>query len=79
MTPFCIFYRPVVDKGKKGTHAEPEDYADQYRFTSESNYAKSCPASDTKRWPNAQQMGLNESQYDAFKLALTSKLALIQG
>ena len=31
------------------------------------------------RWPTAEQFGLDSSQYDAIKLALTSKLALIQG
>ena len=68
-----------MEKLKKGVYTEPENYADQFKFKAESEYAKNCPATDEKRWPTAQQMGFNESQYDAFKLALTSKLALIQG
>lgn len=30
-------------------------------------------------WPNAEQLGLDESQYRALQLALTKSVALIQG
>ncbi len=34
---------------------------------------------DLTTWPSAQQMALDQSQYDAVKLALTKAVALIQG
>ncbi|XP_013143932.1 PREDICTED: NFX1-type zinc finger-containing protein 1-like [Papilio polytes] len=34
---------------------------------------------DEKTWPNYDQLGLNETQYEAFKLALTHEFAVIQG
>ncbi|XP_052747658.1 NFX1-type zinc finger-containing protein 1-like, partial [Galleria mellonella] len=30
-------------------------------------------------WPNAQELGFNNSQYEAFQLALTNEIAVIQG
>ena len=34
---------------------------------------------DEDTWPSEEQLGLNESQYEAFRLTMTHKLALIQG
>ncbi|CAM4789800.1 unnamed protein product [Rotaria magnacalcarata] len=34
---------------------------------------------DLSTWPNAQQLGLDQSQYTALQLALTKSVALIQG
>jgi hypothetical protein len=51
----------------------------EYVFSPSSSYAEKCYLSNQASWPNAQQMGLDESQYDAVRLALENKLALIQG
>lgn len=34
---------------------------------------------DVSTWPNAEQLGLDDSQYKALQLAMTKSLALIQG
>ncbi|XP_072308696.1 NFX1-type zinc finger-containing protein 1-like [Eucyclogobius newberryi] len=34
---------------------------------------------DAKAWPTMEKLGLDESQFDAFKLALTKELVIIQG
>jgi hypothetical protein len=34
---------------------------------------------DRTTWPNAEQLGLDKSQYEALQLALTKSVALIQG
>ncbi len=41
--------------------------------------AECCPIELEHMWPTQAQFGFDKSQYDALKLALTSKLALIQG
>ena len=41
--------------------------------------ASKCYASNPEAWPNADQMGLDSSQYEAVQLVLQNKLALIQG
>ena len=51
----------------------------EYKFSDECAYAMKCSTMDESSWPTAEQIGLNLSQYEALKLALTSKLALIQG
>ena len=53
--------------------------ASTYEFSDEVRWAERCVLTDESTWPNAEQMRLDASQYDALKLALTSKLALIQG
>ena len=50
-----------------------------YKFSDLANYAKSCFFNNQEYWPTSEQFGLDNSQYEALKLALTSKLALIQG
>jgi hypothetical protein len=51
----------------------------QYEFSYSSDYAKECYLSNQASWPSAEQMGLDQSQYNAIRLALENKLALIQG
>lgn len=43
------------------------------------NVSYKCLISNEHSWPNSKQMKLEESQYDAIKLALKNKLAIIQG
>ena len=50
------------------------------------NGETSCPflgetsdVKDVSTWPNAEQLGLDDSQYKALQLAMTKSLALIQG
>ena len=31
------------------------------------------------KWPTAEQLGFNDSQYEAFKMALTKEFVVIQG
>jgi hypothetical protein len=50
-----------------------------YEFTKESGFAEKCFLSNKEAWPTAQDMNLDASQYEAVKLALENKLALIQG
>lgn len=54
-----------------------EEYV--YKFSPTVSYASQCFVSNQKIWPSAEQMGLDKSQYEAVKLALENKLALIQG
>jgi MoxR-like ATPase len=37
------------------------------------------PVLDLRRWPSKEQLGLDESQYEALKIALTREVAVIQG
>ncbi|XP_072540909.1 NFX1-type zinc finger-containing protein 1 [Salminus brasiliensis] len=66
----------------------PPAYLEQYRRT----YDLSCVAAeghkasmkrfnplDADAWPTEEQLGLDESQLRAFKLALTKELAIVQG
>lgn len=70
--------RPLVEKQKSLVfdHLTKEFC---YKFSSLSLYAMSCYLSNKASWPTAQQMDLDVSQYEALKLALENKLALIQG
>jgi superfamily II DNA or RNA helicase len=51
----------------------------EYKFSKESDYAEKCFLSNQAAWPTAKQMNLDDSQYNAIRLALENKLALIQG
>lgn len=51
-------------------------YKDQHRV-SESD--KRVPVLDRSMWPTAEKLSLNPKQYEALVLALTKKIALIQG
>jgi len=35
--------------------------------------------SDTDTWPSAEELGMDESQYQAFSAALTREISIIQG
>ncbi len=40
---------------------------------------KDVPVLDVDHWPSKEQLGLDESQYKALKIALTKEVAVIQG
>ena len=40
---------------------------------------ENVPVLDVSSWPNKEQLGLDESQYEALKIALTKEVAVIQG
>lgn len=40
---------------------------------------ENVPVLDVNSWPNKEQLGLDESQYEALKIALTKEVAVIQG
>ena len=40
---------------------------------------KAVPVLDVDRWPSNELLGLDESQYEALKIALTKEVAVIQG
>lgn len=42
-------------------------------------HGKLSNVTDLSTWPNAEQLGLDDSQYKAFQLAITKSVALIQG
>ena len=47
--------------------------------TLEASQFKDVPVLEEDRWPNKEQLGLDESQYEALKIALTKEVAVIQG
>jgi hypothetical protein len=54
-------------------------YKERFEFDDSLNYAKNCYTNDINSWPSPKQMNLDDSQYEALKLALTKKIAIIQG
>ncbi|CAF1087216.1 unnamed protein product, partial [Brachionus calyciflorus] len=74
----CIDFRPLVDAKKKFV-TNKQTKLNDYEFSQSCLYAEKCFLSNSASWPTAEQMRLDESQYEAVKLALTNKLALIQG
>lgn len=40
---------------------------------------KNVPVVDVDQWPSKEQLGLDESQYEALQTALTKEVAVIQG
>ena len=40
---------------------------------------KDVPVLEEDRWPSKDELGLDESQYEALKIALTKEVAVIQG
>lgn len=52
-----------------------------FRFIDKNNDVTSLVnlTSYTSEWPDAERMGLNASQYLAFKSALTQEFSIIQG
>ena len=43
------------------------------------NYTDPVPVNNTTVWPTATELGLNDSQYAAYKAALTQDFSVIQG
>lgn len=50
-----------------------------YIFSKRSQFAASCNLSNEKEWLNSSRMNLDESQFEAIKLALENRLTFIQG
>lgn len=53
-----------------------------YRFIDKDSHVSqpvSLKYGESSRWPSAASLGLNNSQYEAFKQALTTEFAVIQG
>ena len=72
-----VLNRTLVDQ-KKEIKVDI-DGETRYEFTRDSEFAKRCFLSNKDAWPTAKDMNLDASQYEAIKLALENKLALIQG
>ena len=51
----------------------------EYDYDDDYGYIRRYGLQQTTRWPNASDLGFNESQFEAFKSALTQEYALIQG
>ena len=74
-----IDFRPLLTNTKRPSVLDTTTGLMTYEFDASSTYAATCNADDERAWPNRSQLGLDESQYDALKLALNNKLTLIQG
>ena len=63
--------------------AECEGRPPQYLMTGLADYTVdeglTYPVLVPEAWPSAQQLGLDDSQYRAFKFALTKEFVVIQG
>ena len=73
-----IDFRPIVDKNKQFVNDRSTGTVN-YQFDSQSDYAKACHAQYEREWPSPKQLHLDESQYEALKIGLTKKIAIIQG
>ena len=78
-SPKIIDFRPLLTNTKRPSVLDTATGLMTYEFDASSTYAATCNADDERAWPNRSQLGLDESQYDALKLALNNKLTLIQG
>ena len=78
-SPKIIDFRPLLTNTKRPSVLDTATGLMTYEFDASSTYAATCNADDERAWPNRSQLGLDESQYTALKLALNNKLALIQG
>lgn len=38
-----------------------------------------CPVLNTRKWPSAKQLGMDDSQHKALQMAITKEIAIIQG
>lgn len=81
----CYFCRYIVDCNPD---VHPPEYIMQFRSDYDlSNIAKNDHKNKVKpfdplnetAWPSEEQLGLDESQLKALKLALTKELAIVQG
>ncbi|CAH2048546.1 unnamed protein product, partial [Iphiclides podalirius] len=66
----------VDPEPKLPCYLQPDD---RYEIICEDFIDASFQVADANTWPTNEQLGLNESQYEAFKLALTHEFAVIQG
>ncbi|XP_069359382.1 NFX1-type zinc finger-containing protein 1-like [Maniola hyperantus] len=61
---------------------QPAKYVDEnrsYTVETELNLRAKFKVLDIDTWPSSEELNLNESQYDAYKMALTHEFAVIQG
>ncbi|CAH2234537.1 jg1677 [Pararge aegeria aegeria] len=61
---------------------QPAAYVDEnrtYTMETELSLRKTFKVLDFDTWPSSEEMNLNESQYEAYKMALTHEFAVIQG
>ena len=68
---------PEYFQGKSGINFEP--ILDKHSDSCKRYDGGLSDAKDLTTWPNAAQLGLDDSQYQALQLALTKAVALIQG
>lgn len=73
-----MFKRPLIANEHIRIFTDNDGFS-AYDFPDDIEYAKQCFLGNDASWPTAQQLGVDSSQYDALKLALSNKLALIQG
>ena len=73
-----IDLRTLVDTKAIAVSNSQGDFV-SYHFNPLYDYAKSCTINNEGRWPSPRQMNLDDSQYQAIKLALNQQIALIQG
>jgi hypothetical protein len=69
--------RTLVDNEKQ-IHVEKNGEAN-YIFSKSSQKYSKCFLENVNDWPTSEEMKLDDSQYEAVKLALENRLALIQG
>ena len=73
-----IDFRTLVDKNNHTTFDHTTGVI-KFEFNMNLNYASCCNIYNERRWPSPGQMNLDDSQYQAIKLALRQQIALIQG
>lgn len=73
-----VDFRTLVDHDK-AIQIDDDSGETCYTFSEQSNYAQRILLSNTNLWPTSDQMKLDDSQYNAIRLVLENKLALIQG
>lgn len=73
-----IDFRTLVDHQKE-ICVDKQSGETSYLFSRNSRYAERIWVSDKHMWPKKAQMKLDESQYEAIRLALENRIALIQG
>ncbi len=70
--------RTIVDT-KKTIKIDPRTGQTSYNFSPESQMFAKCILTNEFAWPKAENMKLDDSQYQAIRLALENRVALIQG
>jgi len=50
-----------------------------YKLPTENSLTSPVPLQNFYKWPGAEEMGFNQSQYEAYKSALTQEFIVIQG